>query len=164
MIIWGQADPHFGPEWGERLHREIPGAKRLEIIPATRHLVMEEQPEKFAALLLIFYRTGERTTANERKAKHFQRSILDRGTTLFLMGRIAFRRGDAELMVTMLYGLFVWLVVEALFSLYPGVFFNVGVDIAVFALFSIPLVMDIRYIKRNRKQKPKNSDSEMIRH
>jgi hypothetical protein len=70
------------------------------------------------------------------------------GATLFLLGRIAFRRQDAELMKAMLCGLFVWLVVEAVFSLYLGVFFNVGVDVAVLALFSIPLIIGIRRIKK----------------
>ena len=53
------------------------------------------------------------------------------GITLFLVGRIAFRRNDAALMKAMLFGIAVWLVVEALFSLYLGVFSNIGVDIAV---------------------------------
>lgn len=73
------------------------------------------------------------------------------GTTLFLVGQIAFRRNDAELLMAILYGLFVWLIVEALLSLYLGVFFNVGVDLAVFALFSIPLIIGIRYIQGKPK-------------
>lgn len=70
------------------------------------------------------------------------------GMTLFLAGRLAFRRNDAELMKNLLYGLIVWLVVEALFSLYFGVFFNIGVDIAVLGLFAIPLIRGIRSIRR----------------
>jgi|SRR5215813_10334067 len=66
------------------------------------------------------------------------------GTTLFLAGRLAFRRNDAELMKILLSGLIVWLVVEAIFSFYLGVFFNVGVDLAVLALFSFPLMKAIR--------------------
>ena len=66
------------------------------------------------------------------------------GTTLFLVGRLAFQRKDPDLMKTLLYGLTVWLVVEALFSAYLGVWFNVGVDVAVLALFSIPLIKSIR--------------------
>lgn len=69
------------------------------------------------------------------------------GATLLLIGRLAFHRKDKELMKIMLYGLFIWLVVEALFSAYLGVFFNVGVDIAVFVLFSVPLVVGIKYLK-----------------
>src|SRR5579859_7047713 len=57
------------------------------------------------------------------------------GTTLLCVGRVAFRRNDAELMKTMTYGLAVWLFIEAAFSIYFKVWFNVGVDIAVFALF-----------------------------
>src|SRR5215469_2025816 len=67
------------------------------------------------------------------------------GTTLFLAGRLAFRRNDAELMKILLFGLIVWLVVEAIFSFYLGVFFNVGVDLAVLALFSFPLMKAIRH-------------------
>ena len=73
------------------------------------------------------------------------------GTTLFLIGRIAFRRNDTELMKAMLYGIILWLIVEALFSAYLGVWFNVGVDIAVLGLFSLPL---IRTIRPQRKERP----------
>jgi pimeloyl-ACP methyl ester carboxylesterase len=54
LLIWGQEDPHFGPAWGERLRREIPGAERLELLPSTGHLLMEERPERFAALVRDF--------------------------------------------------------------------------------------------------------------
>ena len=74
------------------------------------------------------------------------------GITLFLVGHIAFRRNDAALMKAMLFGIAVWLVVEALFSLYLGVFFNVGVDIAVLLLFSLPLTIGIRHIKAAKSQ------------
>jgi len=62
------------------------------------------------------------------------------GTTLLCVGRIAFRRNDLDLKKALLCGLIVWLVVEAAFSVYFRVWFNVGVDIAVLALFSIPLL------------------------
>ena len=65
------------------------------------------------------------------------------GITLFFVGRLAFQRNDPELMKTLLHGLTVWLLVEALFSAYLGVWFNVGVDIGVLALFSIPLISSI---------------------
>ena len=54
LLIWATEDPHFGPEWGERLCRDIPGAVRLELLPDTGHLVMEEKPEKFAELVGAF--------------------------------------------------------------------------------------------------------------
>jgi hypothetical protein len=66
------------------------------------------------------------------------------GVTLFTVGRIAFWRNDAELMKALLCGIALWLVVEGLFSAYLGVWFNVGVDIAVLGLFSVPLVASIR--------------------
>jgi pimeloyl-ACP methyl ester carboxylesterase len=54
LLIWASDDPHFGPEWGERLLRDIPGATRLELLPDTGHLLMEERPETVAALIRDF--------------------------------------------------------------------------------------------------------------
>ena len=66
------------------------------------------------------------------------------GITLFFVGRLALQRNDSELMKALLYGLTVWLAIEALFSAYLGVWFNVGVDIGVLVLFSIPLIASLR--------------------
>lgn len=74
------------------------------------------------------------------------------GTTLLCVGRVAFRRNDSELMRALIYGLIVWLAVEAGFSFYFGVWFNVGVDIAVLALFSIPLLRAIAHAKKQSIQ------------
>ncbi|MEE8370058.1 MAG: alpha/beta hydrolase [Dehalococcoidia bacterium] len=54
MIVWGQDDPHFGPEWAEKLYQDIPGAYRLEFLPGTGHLLMEERPQELASLILDF--------------------------------------------------------------------------------------------------------------
>jgi pimeloyl-ACP methyl ester carboxylesterase len=54
LLIWARDDPHFGPEWGERLLQDIPGAARLELLPETGHLLMEERPIEFAALVTAF--------------------------------------------------------------------------------------------------------------
>ncbi|HTH72679.1 MAG TPA: hypothetical protein VL737_04945 [Candidatus Pristimantibacillus sp.] len=62
------------------------------------------------------------------------------GVTLLLVGRIAFKRDDKELKRALLIGLAVWLTVEAAASAWFGVWFNVGVDVAVLALFAVPLV------------------------
>ena len=62
------------------------------------------------------------------------------GLTLFLLGRVAFQRDDKELLRIMLLGIALWLIVEAFFSFTLGVWFNVGVDIAVFALFTLVLL------------------------
>lgn len=72
------------------------------------------------------------------------------GTTLLLVGRIAFRRKDSELMKALAYGLVVWLLVEAAFSVYFKVWFNVAVDIAVLALFCVPLLKAIEHVKKSR--------------
>ncbi len=54
LLLWGKNDPHFGPEWGERLYRDIPGAVRIEFLSDSGHLVMEEQPERYAAAVEAF--------------------------------------------------------------------------------------------------------------
>src|SRR6266542_2702028 len=54
LIVWGRDDPHFGPEWAERLRRDIPGVVRLELLPDAGHLLMEERPHELARLLIDF--------------------------------------------------------------------------------------------------------------
>ena len=66
------------------------------------------------------------------------------GVTLLLAGRHAFQRKDRDLMKIIFYGLTIWLIIEAVFSAYLGVWFNVGVDLGVFLLFSYPLVKAVR--------------------
>jgi pimeloyl-ACP methyl ester carboxylesterase len=63
LLVWAKDDPHFGPAWGERLYRDIPGAVRLELLPETGHLLMEERPEQFATLV------GEFLAARVSEAK-----------------------------------------------------------------------------------------------
>jgi pimeloyl-ACP methyl ester carboxylesterase len=73
LVVWGQDDPHFGPDWGRRLLADIPGAVRLELLPATGHLLMEERPDDLARLITDFLTAGgspagdpEQTEADHR--------------------------------------------------------------------------------------------------
>ena len=66
--------------------------------------------------------------------------MLGWGVTLFLLGRIAFKRDDKELKRVLLIGLAVWLAFEAVASAWLSVWFNVGVDVAVAGLFAFPLL------------------------
>ena len=63
---------------------------------------------------------------------------------LFFVGRHAFRKNDTELMKALLYGIFAWLIIEAAFSLYYAVFFNVGVDILLALFLGFPLFKGIQ--------------------
>ncbi len=63
---------------------------------------------------------------------------------LFFVGRHAFKIKDKFLMKVLLYGIASWLVVEALFSFYYGVYFNIGVDILLMIVLGFPLVMGLR--------------------
>ena len=82
----------------------------------------------------------DRATLSPREGSIYGALMMGWGITLLCVGRLAFRRNDPDLMKALLYGLIVWLVVEALASVYFRVWFNVGVDIAVLAIFSIPLL------------------------
>jgi hypothetical protein len=62
------------------------------------------------------------------------------GTTLLLIGRLAFQRDEKELKRALWIGLLLWLAVEAAASVWFGVWFNVGVDAGVFVLFTVPLL------------------------
>lgn len=66
------------------------------------------------------------------------------GVLVFFVGRYAFKTNDKTLMKALLYGINSWLVVEALFSIVYGVYINVGVDIALIAFLSYPLLQGIR--------------------
>lgn len=72
------------------------------------------------------------------------------GTTLFFVGRVALRRRDVELTKALLVGIAVWLAVEAAFSARYRVWFNVGVDAAVLALFSVPLIASMRAANKSK--------------
>lgn len=70
--------------------------------------------------------------------------------TLFFAGRHAFRTNDAALMKALFYGVGTWLVIEALFSLYYGVWFNVAVDAGIMFLFGITLLPGRRLAAASR--------------
>ena len=63
---------------------------------------------------------------------------------LLLAGRHAFKQHDKALMRSLLTGVAAWLAVEALFSLVYGVYFNIGVDIALMAVLGYPLAKGLR--------------------
>ncbi len=54
LILWGEDDVHFPPDWARRLAADIPGTRRVETLPATGHLLMEEQPDRVANLIREF--------------------------------------------------------------------------------------------------------------
>lgn len=67
---------------------------------------------------------------------------------LLFGGRHAFKKNDTELMKTLLYGIYAWLIVEAAFSVYYGVYFNVGVDILLAVVLGYPLIKGIQLINK----------------
>lgn len=63
---------------------------------------------------------------------------------LLFVGRHAFQKNDKGLMKALLYGIYAWLIVEAAFSIYYSVFFNVGVDILLAVVLGYPLIKGIQ--------------------
>lgn len=61
LILWGEGDVHFPPAWARRLAADIPGTTRVEILPATGHLLMEEHPDHIANLIREFLTTTTRS-------------------------------------------------------------------------------------------------------
>ncbi|MBI2893766.1 MAG: alpha/beta hydrolase [Deltaproteobacteria bacterium] len=53
LVVWGEHDRLVPLRLGERLARQIPGA-RLEVLAGAGHAVNEERPEELARLLLEF--------------------------------------------------------------------------------------------------------------
>ncbi len=100
----------------------------LKILPVNREVLLDWESDIYGAIMIGW------------------------GTTLFLVGRIAFRRSDKELLKILLYGIVLWLIVEAAFSFYLGVYFNVGVDIGVGILFAFPIVKAMRQLKKEKNE------------
>jgi hypothetical protein len=75
------------------------------------------------------------------------------GTTLFFVGRLALTRQDKELTKPLLAGIAIWLVVEAACSARYGVWFNIGVDLCVLALFSVPLFASLRASRKHTRRR-----------
>ncbi len=69
---------------------------------------------------------------------------------LFFVGRHAFQINDKGLMKALLYGIFSWLIVEAAFSFYYKVYFNIGVDIALMVVLGYPLIKGMQSSKRGK--------------
>jgi len=63
---------------------------------------------------------------------------------LYFVGKYAFQKNDKVLMKALLYGIYSWLIVEAAFSLYYSVYFNVGVDLALAVFLGYPFIKGIR--------------------
>jgi hypothetical protein len=71
------------------------------------------------------------------------------GVVVFGVGRIAIRNKDIETLKALWLCLAVWLLLEAVFSVYLQVWFNVAVDFAVLGLFSLVLLRFSRQIQNS---------------
>lgn len=67
---------------------------------------------------------------------------------LLVVGRNAFQTHNTKLMKALLYGIYSWLFVEAAFSIYYGVYFNVGVDVLLAIVLGYPLIAGIRTLNQ----------------
>jgi pimeloyl-ACP methyl ester carboxylesterase len=53
LLIWGQQDSYVGPELAQPDPRLVPDA-RVEVIPAARHFVQADAPDRVNELLIDF--------------------------------------------------------------------------------------------------------------
>src|SRR5581483_189019 len=104
----------------------------------------ESHPKRMANMLYVFVRLKAlpvpRQVLVDWESALYGALMIGWGTTLLLIGRLAFARNDHALKRTLLIGLFLWLAVEAAASVWFGVWLNVGVDAGVFTLFAVPLL------------------------
>jgi pimeloyl-ACP methyl ester carboxylesterase len=56
MVLWAADDAYLSPAWGRRLHEDIPGARRFELVPRCGHFWPEEKPAEFSAYIRDFFR------------------------------------------------------------------------------------------------------------
>lgn len=56
LVVWAADDHYLSPSWGCRLYRDIPGAKRFELVPFCGHFWQEERPSEFASIIGEFLR------------------------------------------------------------------------------------------------------------
>lgn len=62
---------------------------------------------------------------------------------LFLIGRYALLKNDAKLMTELSRGIFSWLIIESVFALYQGMYFDLAVHVLMFALIGFPMLRGI---------------------
>jgi pimeloyl-ACP methyl ester carboxylesterase len=68
LLLWGGKDPHFGPPWAERLAADIPGVEHIEVVANAGHLLMEDQPERVAKVLVQFLTSRIQTSDRHESA------------------------------------------------------------------------------------------------
>jgi hypothetical protein len=68
---------------------------------------------------------------------------------LLFVGRHAFIKNDKQLMRALLYGIYAWLIVEAAFSAYYAIYFNIGVDVVLAIVLGYPLIKSIQSSNKN---------------
>ncbi len=54
IVIWAADDRYISPSWGHRLHEDIPGCERFELVPFCGHFWQEDRPEAFLELMRPF--------------------------------------------------------------------------------------------------------------
>ena len=77
-------------------------------------------------------------------------TLIGFSVTILFVGRHAFQKNDAGLMKALLYGIFAWLIVEALFSIYYKVYSNVAVDATLMLITGFPLIRGIRSLNKGK--------------
>jgi hypothetical protein len=69
---------------------------------------------------------------------------------LLLVGRQAIQTNDTKLKKSLLYGIYSWLFVEAAYSIFYAVYFNIAVDILLAIVLGYPLIKSPRTSSKDK--------------
>jgi hypothetical protein len=94
--------------------------------------------------LPIYQKIVQPNALNPWKDGLYGATFIGFSVLLLFVGRHAFTQGDKSLMKILLYGIGAWLLVEAIFSLYYGVYLNVAVDVVLMTCLGWPLIKGVR--------------------
>jgi pimeloyl-ACP methyl ester carboxylesterase len=107
LIVWGDADVFFGPDWGRWLAETIPGVRRLEILSGARLFFPEERHETFNALLREHWTTATMVTTASPRLERGPESQGASSTSMTGPGA-ADRYTPLKIVRTVAYALAVW--------------------------------------------------------
>jgi pimeloyl-ACP methyl ester carboxylesterase len=65
LLLWGARDTNFGPPLAERLARDLPGTRGIDLLEHSSHMPMQEQPRAYATAVLEFLRNDRVSPAAE---------------------------------------------------------------------------------------------------
>ena len=70
LLLWGARDANFGPLLAERLARDLPGTRGIDLLEQSSHMPMQERPQAYATAVLDFLRHDRVSIAAQAALAH----------------------------------------------------------------------------------------------